>query len=46
MKFVCGVGWADDFINCVEQDSTGNAAAAGVALNKITEVIDIDICIA
>jgi hypothetical protein len=36
----------DDFIDSVEEDATGNAVAAGIALDKITEVINIDICIA
>jgi hypothetical protein len=41
MESVGGTKGADDFVNCVKQDTSGNTAATGTALNKIAKIVNI-----
>jgi hypothetical protein len=43
MKLVCRIQGADDFINGVKEDPTGNMATASIALYKVTEVVHVDV---
>jgi hypothetical protein len=43
MESVGGIKGADDFVNCVKQDTSGNTAATGTALNEIAKIVDIHV---
>jgi hypothetical protein len=43
MEGVEGIKGANDLVNGVKQDTAGNTAATGTALNQITKIVDIHV---
>ena len=43
MEGVGGIKGANDFVDGMEQDTTGNTAAAGIALNEVAKIVNVHI---